>query len=131
MPLHKTQRGVQSVGVRLAAALDDRMTREGRSNVWLGSQIGKSKFVVGRLRSGETEMSVDRVRAIETALGLGLGDMLREAGYFEPIETAGVTRVRRLARDLVTQSDTLPIAASGKAKPRRGTPVTKPQPPAK
>src|SRR5262245_31169427 len=76
--------GAHSLGVRVAAACDERRTVEGRKNAWLAPLLGVSKATVGRLRTGEIEITVGRLKQIEQLLGIEPGELLREAGYFEP-----------------------------------------------
>lgn len=94
--------------MRLAVVFDEIMETQGRKNVWLADLLATSPGTVTRLRSGDIAIDFDWSRKIEHALGLEAGELLRKAGYFEDP----------------------PMAAKGGAKPRRGTKVTKPRPPA-
>lgn len=68
--------------VRLGQAILDALGD--RTQTWLANELGIDGSVVSRLVSGQiTEVTVQRIYELETALKVSRGTLLRAAGYIE------------------------------------------------
>lgn len=77
---------------------------------------------VGRLRSGEIAISVERLRLIELHLGMEAGQLLDEAGYFDPPSPAKVVNIAGVTRRTATKAapaDPAKKRAAKKKPPKR------------
>lgn len=107
MAVAPNARDPHSLRMRMAAALDDKMVRQGRTDTWLASQLGVSKSTIGRLRRGEIEITFDYARTIERALDLEAGQLLREGGYFDSSVAAEVVEITGRTRRTATAGASL------------------------
>lgn len=148
--LRQAQAAKKLFDVEFRAAVDRHLDDAGLSRKWLGEQLGISESTISRLLSGGTKPSLEYIVAVEVALGLKRGTFLRQAGFVD--DDLGVSLEQMISYDprlnldqrstllqivrsfLVqnalddTEVVTLPMAAKGTVKPRRGRPVQKPRP---
>ncbi len=146
MGLRQPQETRKVRAVRLGTAIKEALGP--RSYGWLGEKVKLHETQIGRIINGQVkEISMERVRDIEAALGLPQGDLFRAAGYVpsDPLYLEQVisadTRLGLNERSALLQflehlvakrlgrPELLAADAQPGAKPKRGRRVTRPQPP--
>lgn len=81
MDLRVTQERQTLLAVRLREAIAAELGD--RTRTWLGEEIGMKSENVGRLLNGHIAISLEHVVAIEDALDVPRGHLLRAAGYVD------------------------------------------------
>lgn len=94
MDLRRTQETQTVNAVRLREAIKERL---GHDRVeWLAGELGVNGSTVLRWVEGPTAISLEHVVAIEDALGLDRGELLRAAGY---VDTGEISLEQMISHD--------------------------------